>query len=101
MFDVWMQRQTGVHRPAAVLAGADVEMTTEQLDTFPHADKTVPATGRPRPTGGSAVVEDMEAEMVVFKDDANQDRGLTGMAQCVGQRLLQDAVGEQVHRRVG
>lgn len=86
------ERQFRQDPEAAVRAGARLDRATEGGGPLPHSDQSVAAAARVVPGGGSRVV-DAEPDAPGAAVDAHQCGAGAGVADDVGQGLLDDAEG--------
>src|SRR6266542_4200458 len=82
-------------REAAVGAGAGVQLAAEQVDPLTHADQAV--AGAVAGPAAEPVVADLQAQVVVAVADQHARGARTGVPDGVGEGLLDDPVGRQVH----
>src|SRR5829696_5131874 len=91
------RREGGLDAEAAAGAGAGLEAAAEGPGPFPHPQDPLAAAGAvavARP--GAAVVGDLDHHLAVGVTDGHLGPAGPGVADHVGQRLLDDAVGGQV-----
>src|SRR6266542_3843300 len=76
-------------------AAAGVQLAAEQVDPLTHADQAV--AGAVAGPAAEPVVADLQAQVVVAVADQHARGARTGVPDGVGEGLLDDPVGRQVH----
>jgi hypothetical protein len=83
-------------------AGTSLQIAAERLDSLAHPDQAVtgpdPAVAD-RGHRASTIVDDLHRDILVAVADHHLGAGRAGVLDHVGQRLLDDPVGRQIHPR--
>ena len=90
-----VQGQTGQDTEAALGSGPDLHLPAQRLGAFAHALDPAPGAALARQRA-LAVVVDFERQFMLGVGEPNHGRFRRGVADDVGERLLQDAEGGQV-----
>src|SRR5918996_3285687 len=86
--------------PPGAGPGPEPGRATAGRGPLPDAEQPVPAAGQPaRGRGGRAVVQDRDQELGLPPVQRDRGRVGVGVLDDVGQRLLDDPVGRQLHLR--
>lgn len=94
------QGKAGRDGEAAVGVGAGGEVAAVEVDALAHADEPMAGVVAVVARGGAeAIVADLQPDLVVAVLDQDPRCARAGVADGVGQCLLDDPVGGQVHAR--
>jgi hypothetical protein len=89
-------READPHGVATLGSGAHLELAAEQGNAFAHPDRAGSLRAPRRGCCSSAVVADLDGDVVRAVADHDLGAGGLGVLQGVGQRLLHDPVERQV-----
>ena len=85
-----------MYAEAAAGPGTCLDLAAEQGDPFPHAEETEPS--RLAVCAGPAVIDHVDDDLVVGVVDGHVGAPTVRVAKCVGESLLDHAVGRQADR---
>ena len=92
-------------QPGPGWRGPAVSAAADGGEAFGHADEAVAATGAPDGGCAGTLVVDEQSHGLGGVDELHVDHGVTGIAHGVGERLLDDAVEDELdagrHRWAG